>query len=42
MARLAYAAQIEVRFGDPASEVPDLGIGLCPGNFARERVHSRG
>jgi hypothetical protein len=39
MARVAYAAQIDVRFGDPASEVLDIGIGGCPGNFTRESLH---
>jgi hypothetical protein len=33
MARVAYAAQIDVRFGDPVSDVLDIGIGVCRGNF---------
>jgi hypothetical protein len=39
MARVAYAAQIDVRFGDPVSDVLDIGIGVCRGNFARESLH---
>jgi len=39
MAYVAYAAQIDVRFGDPVSEVLDSNIGVCPGNFARESPH---
>lgn len=39
MAYVAYAAQIDVRFGDPVSEVLDSDIGVCPGNFARESPH---
>jgi hypothetical protein len=39
MARVAYAAQIDVRFGDPVSDVMDIGIGVCRGNFARESLH---
>ena len=39
MARVPLAAQIDLRFGDAAREVLDLGVGLCPGNFARERFH---
>ena len=39
MARLAYAAQIDVRFGDLASKVMDIAIGVPPGNFARESSH---
>ena len=39
MARVAYAAQIDVRFGDPASEILDIGIGVCSSNLACESLH---
>ena len=39
MARVTHAAQIDLRFGDPAREFLDFGVGVCPGNFARERFH---
>ena len=39
MARVAYAAQIDVRFGDPVSEILDIDIDVCPVNFARESLH---
>jgi hypothetical protein len=32
MACVAYAAQIDGRFGDTVSEVLNIGIGVCPGN----------
>jgi len=41
MAGLAYAAQIDVRFGDPPSVILDIGIGVR-GNFARENLHLLG
>ncbi len=34
MARVTHAAQIDLRFGDPAGEFLDFAIGVCPGNFA--------
>jgi hypothetical protein len=42
MARVAYATQIDVRFSDPQSEILDIGIGVCPGNFACESLHLLG
>jgi len=39
MARVTHAAQIDLRFGDPAGEFLDFAIGVCPGNFAHERFH---
>jgi hypothetical protein len=39
MSRMTYAAQIDLRFRDTASEVAELGIGVCPSDFARERFH---
>ena len=39
MARISHAAQIDLRFGDPARELLDFGVGPWPGNFARERFH---
>jgi len=38
MACVAHAAQIDVRFRDAASEILDIGIGVCLGNFARESL----
>jgi hypothetical protein len=35
MAGVTHAAQIDLRFGDPARESLDFGVGVCPGNFAR-------
>ena len=37
MARVTHAAQIDLRFGDPARELLGFSAGVCPGNFARER-----
>src|SRR4051794_41586965 len=37
MSRITHATQIGLRFSDPAGELLDPGIGLWPGNFARER-----
>ena len=39
MARITHAAQIDLRFGNPARQLQDFGFGVWPGNFARERVH---
>ena len=39
MARITHAAQIDLRFGNPARQFQDFGFGVWPGNFARERVH---
>jgi hypothetical protein len=39
MARVAHAAQTDLRFGDPACEFLDFGVGVWPGDFARERFH---
>ena len=39
MSGITYAAQIDLRFRDTASEVAELGIGVCPSDFARERFH---
>ena len=39
MARVPHAAQIDLRFGDPAREFLDFSGGLCPGNLVRERCH---
>jgi hypothetical protein len=39
MARVTHAAQIDLRFGDPARVFLDFGISVYPGNFACERVH---
>ena len=39
MARITHAAQIDLRFGDPAREFFYSGVGVWPGNFARERLH---
>jgi len=30
---------LDVRFGDLANEILDIGIGVCPGSFARESLH---
>src|SRR5262245_1146772 len=37
MACVTHAPQIDLRFGDPARQFLDFGVGACPGNFARER-----
>ena len=37
---MTHAAQIDLRFGDPAREFLDSGVGVWPGNFARERFTS--
>ena len=37
MARVTHAAQIDLRFGDPAGEFLDFGVVAGRGNFARER-----
>jgi hypothetical protein len=39
VAHVAHAAEVDLRFGDPAREFPDCGVRVCPGNFARERFH---
>ena len=39
MACVTHAPQIDLRFGDPARQFLDFGVGACPGNFARERFH---
>ncbi len=36
---MTHAAQIDLRFGDPAREFLDSGVSAWPGNFARERLH---
>src|SRR5438876_3088258 len=38
MARITYAAQIDLRFGDAPCELLHLGIGVCPRNLARKRL----
>jgi len=37
MSRMTHAAQIDLRFGDPARESFDFGDRIGPDNFARER-----
>jgi hypothetical protein len=37
MSRITHAAQIDLRFGDPARESFDFGGRIRPGNFTRER-----
>jgi hypothetical protein len=39
MARVTHAVQIDLRLRDPARELSNFGVGVCPGNFARERFH---
>ena len=39
MARITHAAQIDLRFGNPARQLQNFGFGVWPGDFARERVH---
>ena len=39
MPRITHAAQIDFRFSDPAREFLDFGVGVCPGDFARELFH---
>src|SRR5262249_19935300 len=39
MAGLAYAKQIDVRFGNPVGEILDMRIVVCSGNFAGETLH---
>jgi hypothetical protein len=39
MAGAANAAQIDLRFGDPARELLDFGGGIRPGNFAGEHLN---
>ena len=39
MARITHAAQIELRFGNPARQFFYSGVSVWPGNFARERFH---
>ena len=38
MSRITHAAQVGLRFGDPAGELLNSGIGPWPGKFARERL----
>ena len=39
MARVTHAAQIDLRFGNPARELMDRRAGACSGNFSRERLN---
>ena len=34
---MTHAAQIDLRFGDPARELSDFNVGFRSGDFARER-----
>ena len=36
---MAHAAHIDLSFGDRACEFSDFGVGVCPGDFARQRFH---
>jgi hypothetical protein len=39
MSRITHAAQIDLRFGDPARESFNFGGRIRPGDFTRERFH---
>ena len=39
MARIAHAAQINLRFGDLAGEFLDFCVGVRPNNLARKRIY---
>jgi hypothetical protein len=39
MACITYAAYIDPTFGDRACKFLDFGVGVCPGDFARQRFH---
>ena len=39
MSRMTRAAQVDLRFGDPAREFLNPDVGFWPGKFARERLH---
>jgi len=36
---MTYSAQVDLRFGDSARELPDFRSRISPGNFARKRFH---
>ena len=38
MSRITDAAQIDLRFGNPARKFLNFSIGVCPGDFASKRV----
>jgi len=39
MARIAHAAQIDLRFGDAARELLGFHISAGPGDLTRKRLH---
>ena len=39
MARITHATGIDVGFCNPMSDFVDLGVGVCPNNFAHQRLH---
>jgi len=39
MARIAHAAQIDLRCGDFARELLGFRVGVGPGDLARKRLH---
>jgi hypothetical protein len=39
MARIAHAAQIDLRFGDAARELLGFRVSAVPGDLTRKRLH---
>ena len=39
MARIAHAAQIDLRFGDAARELLGFRVSAGPGDLTRKRLH---